>query len=488
MKIEEKVKSVRFRLFGIITISTMLIILVIVIINNVVLESFYTYSKTETAKQISNDINKYYNGVVLYNINSELRRVEIKNNMDILIEDDYGEIIYCANREMPSNVIDIQNDKTAKTIYAYDNIIIKRNNDSNNSFLMLISKQDNGYTTYIRIPVSPIKESVKISSRTLIAIGILMSIISGIIAMIISKKFTKRILKLNNITKKMSKLDFSEKFEESDTEDEINTLGQNINTMSDKLEATITQLRKNNNELERGIEEKSKIDEMRKKFISDVSHELKTPIALIQGYAEGLLENVNEDEESRKFYAEVIIDESNKMDKMVKELLELMKLEQEDKSFNDTEFNLTELIKEELRRQTKTIKENKITIDFDENKKIKVYATQEYIEKIVNNYLTNAIKHCKTKEKEKKIVIRTEKQKNNKVRLFIYNTGNKIDEEQIDKIWDRFYKIDSSRNRDDGGTGIGLAIVKAIMNNYKNEYGVKNYKNGVEFYCDINTK
>ncbi len=487
MKLEEKVKSIRFRLFGIITISTMLIILILVIINNIVLENFYIYSKAEKAKKISSDINEFYNGIFQYDISFELRQVEIKNDIDILIENVFGETIYCANREMENSVSEIKKSKTASIIYSSDNTVIKKNGINTNSYLMLIANQDNGYITYIKIPILPIKESVKISGKTLVIIGIIMSVISGVVAYIISKKFTKRIVRLNNITKKMSKLDFSEKFEESDLNDEIDKLGQNINIMSDKLESTIGQLRKNNNELEKDIEEKSKIDEMRKGFISDVSHELKTPIALIQGYAEGLLENVNDDEESRKFYAEVIIDESNKMDKMVKELLELMKLEQEERKFNDIEFDLTELIKEELRRQTKILIEKKITVDFDESKKIKVYATQEYIEKVVNNYLTNAIKHCKTKEKEKKIVIRTEK-KNNKIRLFVYNTGEKIDETIIDKIWNRFYKEDTSRNRDDGGTGIGLAIVKAIMNNYKNEYGVKNYKNGVEFYCDINLK
>src|SRR5699024_8761032 len=125
------------------------------------------------------------------------------------------------------------------------------------------------------------------------------------------------------------------KYRLTDTDDEINELGKNINTMSDKLESTIKQLRENNSELEKDIEEKSKIDEMRKQFISDVSHELKTPIALIQGYAEGLIENVNTDEESRKFYAEVILDESNKMDTLVKQLLELMKLEYGKREFNN---------------------------------------------------------------------------------------------------------------------------------------------------------
>ena len=352
--------------------------------------------------------------------------------------------------------------------------------------MILISSLDNGYELYIKIPMTPIKESVRISNKTLIFIGIMMVIVSACLASFISKKFTEPIVQLNNITKKMAKLDFSEKYKISDTEDEINTLGKNINLMSEKLESTIGQLRQNNDELERDIKEKSKIDEMRKQFISDVSHELKTPISLIQGYAEGLLENVNDDEESRRFYAEVIIDESNKMDRMVKELLELMKLEYHERKMEDTAFDLTDLINEEIKRQTLVLKEKDIIVEFENEKEISVMADQSYIEQVVNNYLTNAIKHCEEKNKEKKIVVRTEKMKNNRIRLYVYNTGEKIPEENINRIWERFYKVDSSRNRESGGTGIGLALVKAIMNNYKNEYGVKNLKDGVEFYCDIN--
>ena len=113
-------------------------------------------------------------------------------------------------------------------------------------------------------------------------------------------------------------------------------------------------------------------------------------------------------------------------------------------------------------------------------------ADQEYIEQVVNNYMTNAIKHCEEKAGEKKIIIRTMKTGEDKIRLYVYNTGEKIPEDFINKIWGRFYKIDSSRNREIGGTGIGLALVKAIMNNYGNEYGVKNMENGVEFFADIN--
>lgn len=147
----------------------------------------------------------------------------------------------------------------------------------------------------------------------------------------------------------MANLDFSHKYAVTDDDDEINELGESINMMSDKLETTINQLRSTNIELERDIEKKSKIDEMRKSFISDVSHELKTPIALIQGYSEGLLENVNDDPESRKFYAEVILDETNKMDKMVRQLIELTKLEYEKREFNNRTFNIVELEKEIVR-------------------------------------------------------------------------------------------------------------------------------------------
>ena len=490
MKLNNTFKSIRFRLFGTLCISIVLIIFTLIIINNVVLETFYLYSKTTTAIHISEAINSYYNGIYTYSINDKLRKQERTNNIDILILDDSFNVVYCSNQEIIDsvNILNSVYNIRSNLVYSQKNILVQRVEESkNNQYLLLRADLDNGYINYIKIQVQPIKETVRISNDLLLIIGVLMIIIAAVIASIITNKFTRPILQLNSITKRMANLDFSQRYRISDTEDEINMLGRNINEMSDKLELTIGRLRSNNTKLEQNIEEKSKIDEMRKQFISDVSHELKTPIALIQGYAEGLIENVNSDEESRKFYAEVILDESNKMDEMVKRLLELMKLEYQERKFNDIEFDLIELIKEELRRNTVVIKENNIKVEFDEKKKIKVFADQEYIEQVVNNYLSNAMKHAEEKNGEKKIIIRTENKKD-KIRLYVYNTGENIPKENINKIWGRFYKVDSSRNRNQGGTGIGLALVKAIMNNYNNEYGVRNLENGVEFYCDINKK
>ena len=263
--------------------------------------------------------------------------------------------------------------------------------------------------------------------------------------------------------------------------------GRSINTLSDKLEETIKELKQNNIELEKDIEERSKIDEMRKQFISDVSHELKTPIALIQGYAEGLVDNVATDEESKKFYSEVILDEANKMDKLVKRLLELMKLEYGDRKFNDHVFNLTEVINEVIRNCKVMLEEKDIQVEFKEKEEIKVYADDFYIEQVIMNYFTNAIKNAQEVNGKNRIIISVKKSKNpEKLRVSVFNTGENISEENLTRIWTRFYKVDSSRNRANGGTGIGLALVKAVMTQYNSSYGVKNKVDGVEFYFEIN--
>ena len=485
-------RSVRFKLFFTMCIVIAIIVLCLVAINSIVLESFYLYSKTNTVRDVYNKINNYYNSnYSSSNIEQELRRIAFNNNFDIFIKTDQNIIAFSTDRDLYSiiNIISEVDKKEDKLlIYSDARMSIQRIADKENNitYILLNGLLDNGYELYISIPAMPIEESVQISNQALIIIGIIILLISAFISSFVSKKFTAPIVQLNDITNKMAKLDFSQKYRLVDTDDEINELGKNINTMSDKLETTIKQLRENNTELEKDIEEKSKIDDMRKQFISDVSHELKTPIALIQGYAEGLIENVNTDEESRKFYAEVILDESNKMDTLVKQLLELMKLEYGKREFNNKTFNIVELINEVIRKCKVMIDEKNIQIKFEQNDPIPVVADDFYIEQVVTNYFTNAIKHTKEVDGIKQIEVKiTKNNENGKVRISVINTGNNIPEEHIDKIWGRFYKEDTSRNRNDGGTGIGLALVKAIMNNYKNKYGVINLENGVEFYFEL---
>lgn len=482
-------KSLRTKLFLIMTITIMAIVLALVLVNSIIVESYYLYYKKETILQSFYKINRYLtsNNISSSTAELELEKLAINNNLNILITNNSNFVIYNSNKEFKEYLQGQEKIEKGKILYKTDNAYIVEAKDTKSeiNFLMLAGVLDNDNIVYIRMPISSIKDSVKISNNFLYSIGIITVIISGIAILIISKKFTKPITELSNIANKMSNLDFSQKYRIKDSEDEIDNLGKSINKMSDKLEETITKLQKNNSELEKDIEEKSKIDEMRKQFISDVSHELKTPIALIQGYSEGLIENVNSDEESRKFYAEVIQDEANKMDKMVKELLELMKLEYGAKKFNDELFNVTELINEELRKYTVLLNENNIETKFDLKEPVYVYADSNFVEQIINNYLSNAIKNVEEINKEKYIKISLKIIKN-KIRISVFNTGKNISKENMQRIWNRFYKEDTSRNRELGGTGIGLSLVKAIMNNYNNEYGVINKKNGVEFYFDLN--
>lgn len=494
----QKIKSVRTKLFLTLTFTLIVIIVSLILLNSVVLGSFYLYSKKQDLLKVYYAVNNYYNSENQdIDLELELERISIKNNFDILIKTDNNISIYSSNKNFLSRIMNqsFPPDSMNKedVIYSKNGVVIYKSFDTKNglNYIMLSTTLDNGYILYIRVPIASIEESVKISNQFLCIIGLFTIIISGIIVSVISRKFTNPISELNEIAKKISKLDFSHKYRITDTDDEINDLGKSINTMSDTMERVIKQLRDSNIELEKDIEEKSKIDEMRKQFISDVSHELKTPIALIQGYAEGLLENVNTDDESRKFYAEVILDESNKMDILVKQLLELMKLEYGKRKFNNDKFDLVELEKEVIRKSRVMLEERQVEVELKEENPIYVYADTFYIEQIVTNYLTNAIKHVKEVDGSKRICVENiVEESRGKVRINVFNTGELISKENQNRIWNRFYKVDESRNRNDGGSGIGLSLVKAIMNNYKNNYGVENKEDGVQFYfeLDLDTK
>ena len=488
-------KSIRTRLFLSLCIIVFAIIATLILLNNFVLKRFYEYNKEKQLKAVYNVINNYYNNQENENnLTNELDKISLKNNFDILIKSDENVSIYSSNKDFYSSIGEfaisiMQEEKIKKNVIEKNNkytISRFRDNKTNLNFIMLTANLDNSYKLYIRMPVAAIEESVNISNEFLSIIAIFVIIIGGIVLSIVSKRFSDPIIELNEITKNMSKLDFTQKYKTSDANDEIDMLGENINLLSDRLENTINQLKNTNIELEKDIEEKSKIDEMRKSFISDVSHELKTPIALIQGYSEGLIENINSDDESRKFYAEVILDETTKMDKLVKQLLELMKLEYGKKQFNNKEFDLVELENEIIRKASVMSEKENVIIENNTSGEIKVYADDFYIDQVLTNYITNAIKYATEINGEKRARIENEiDKKNNKVRVKVFNTFVKFSEEEINRIWNRFYKIDESRNRENGGNGIGLSLVKAIMNNYGNKYGVKNVAGGVEFYFEL---
>lgn len=352
-------------------------------------------------------------------------------------------------------------------------------------YLVLVGVLENGDMVLMRTAVESIRESAAISNRFLLFAGAAAIVASILVAFFTTRHITKPLQQLTDISKRMVDLDFNAKYESDQSNSyEVEELGNHINRLSENLERTISELKTANMELQDDIEKKIQIDEMRKEFLSNVSHELKTPLALIQGYAEGLQECINDDAESREFYCEVIIDEADKMNRMVKKLLTLNQLEFGNDQVIMERFDMTELIRG-VANSTKILMEQKgIRLELENSEEAWVWGDEFKVEEVITNYMSNAINHADGEKLIRVFYTRSE----DKLRVSVFNTGQPIPEEDIEKIWVKFYKVDKARTREYGGSGIGLSIVKAIMDSFHQRCGVINHEDGVEFWMELATK
>ena len=286
-----------------------------------------------------------------------INRYGEKNNISIiLVDSSSGQSLLNSGRESDfmarklQRYILGQGDGSTELLIRHENYMVEKNRDrrADSSYLESWGYfSDNNTLFLMQMPLASIRESVALSNRFTTYVGLLALILGGIVMYFVSRRVTDPIMKLARLSERMSQLDFGARYE-GDAQDEVGVLGRSMNALSEKLEDTIGELQKANSQLLRDIQEKIEIDEMRKEFIANVSHELKTPIALIQGYAEGLTEGMAEDEESRNYYCDVIMDEAGKMNHMVKQLLTLTALEFGNDAPVMETFDLTELIRDLL--------------------------------------------------------------------------------------------------------------------------------------------
>ena len=353
-------------------------------------------------------------------------------------------------------------------------------------YLEIWGTLDNGYSIILRTPIQGIKDNVNISTTLIKYVGGAILAVGIIAAFVVSTYITRPIKQLSNIAEKMSEMDFNARYEGSD-KGEIGLLGKSMNNMSEKLEQNIAELKKANLELKKDIDKKEKLEIMRTDFLSNVSHELKTPIALIQGYAEGLKEGITDDPESMEFYCDVIMDEANKMNTMVKRLLTLNQIEFGNDEPEMERFDINELIASVADANAIRAGQKNMSIVFDNrNEHNYVWADEYKTEEVLTNYISNALNHCDGK---RAIEVRTEKSENGgTITVTVYNSGKNIADEDLERIWEKFYKTDKARTREYGGNGIGLSIVKAIMDSMGQEYGVRNVSDGVEFWFNLDCK
>lgn len=374
-----------------------------------------------------------------------------------------------------------------EVLYSNDQYQLLRKNDTrlDSEYLVLVGVLENGDMILMRTAVESIRESAAISNRFLLFVGAAAIVSSLLVAFFTTRHITKPLQQLTDISKRMVDLDFNAKYESNRSNSyEVEELGNHINRLSENLERTISELKTANVELQDDIEKKIQIDEMRKEFLSNVSHELKTPLALIQGYAEGLQECINDDAESREFYCDVIIDEADKMNRMVKKLLTLNQLEFGNDQVVMERFDMTELVRG-VANSTKILMEQKgIRLELDNPEEAWVWGDEFKVEEVITNYMSNAINHADGEKVIRVFYTRFE----DKLRVSVFNTGQPIPEDDIDKIWVKFYKVDKARTREYGGSGIGLSIVKAIMDSFHQQCGVINHEDGVEFWMELSTK
>ncbi|MBJ7983350.1 sensor histidine kinase [Bacillus cereus] len=342
-------------------------------------------------------------------------------------------------------------------------------NDIKYKLLIKPIKENDGSVTYIYAMASlqPVDEAVQMVQDYYIYIVAFVVVLIFLASFYYSKQIAKPLLKINDTTKKIAHLDFTEKIPIT-SKDEIGDLSKNINTLSNKLHSHIGQL-------EQDIEKERKLENTRKEFIAGVSHELKTPLSIMKSCISILKDGVAE--HKKDYYFQAMEKEVDKMDILILDMLELAKFESGTYNMKMDSFYIDGVIEEICEQLSSEIEKKELSV----HKHIcpaEVVGNQNRIEQVIVNFITNAIRYTPDK---KDIIISAIDEKNH-IKVCIENKGAHIEEEQLDKIWDRFYRVDAARKRSQGGTGLGLAISKNILELHNAEYGVKNTEDGVLFY------
>ncbi len=492
-------------------------------VNNLYLTRFYELRLQHTLKTAYAKVDAHVSteeGVDTEYFEDEFRTLERSGNIALVISDpEFNQVIEVRKEEdevmaARLNAYSMGLDQDDVTIIEQsDNYIIQKKSDEkyHMEFLeMWGTLSSSGYHFMMRIPMESIRLNAKISNEFILYTMLLTGLVGVILIGWLSRRIARPVRELSELSARMANLDFDAKYT-SGGRNEIGQLGENFNQMSETLEKTIAELKTANNELQKNLDEKTKIDDMRREFLSNVSHELKTPLALIQGYAEGLQDSVADDPESREYYCEVIVDEAAKMNALVQKLLTLNQLEFGEDEVEMVRFDIAELIRGKVNSSRILADQKCASLEYEGPEVLDVWGDEFKIEEVLTNYLSNAINHVDDNDSghcgshtpsapaasdpsedgsgaasKRRIIVRAHAdEQTRKVRISVYNTGSHIPDEDLEQVWDKFFKVDKARTREYGGSGVGLSIVRAIMESMNQKFGVRNVDDGVEFWFEL---
>lgn len=472
---KRKKLGIRIRVFLEVGAIFAVCLIALVVVNSQLLEDVYLWNEENSLKQMALDAENYEGD----DYSQLLYQYEILNNVSIDLYDDKDNYIYEGSGSFISgqklNVVS----RTDNEDGSYFNIL--QEEESTTQYILYGKDFSNGYHIEITTQKNVIQENASIATRVTTAIAVVALILALLYVSIYSKRFTKPIIKITETANKMSNLDFSQKCE-IERADEIGVLSDSINKLSSSLDTALTELKATNEQLVKDIEKERNLEKMRQDFVSAASHELKTPIAIIRGYAEGLKMNVSKEDSAMNEYCDIIMAEADKMNELVLSLLEASHYSSGMKKLNKEEFELNEFIKEFMKAAKPIFEEKGVSAKYNETaESLMVFADKVQMERVLSNYISNACCHAKN---EKEIVVSV-KDTGEKYKVTVFNTGSFIEDKDKENIFNSFYRADKAHSRKEGRFGLGLSIVKSIMDMHKTECGFENVENGVEFWFEI---
>lgn len=491
--------SLAKRLF-IITLSLFIVLMsVIYFAQSAFFENFYAYKKTNSLVKEVTKFNILYS----YNISNDnslyqaLQKFENDNNAKVLILSVKGDRLYFSDRTQTSKdnldaltsfCAEILHDETLISSVVNSSETHAENFYNKSSDLRkigvispfsLLNKND--CVIICVSSIQSIEEASQVINEFMVYLFIGFIFLAIILTLVYSNLICKPLITINSVANKMSQMDFSVTCPIK-RDDEIGNLARTLNFLSYNLEMALMDLKSKNKKLEDDIEKERQLETMRKDFIANVSHELKTPIGIIEGYAEGLKDGIVSGTDS-KIYLETIIDESKKMSILVTNMLELSKLESGSIKPSPETFNINRLINKILRKHKPDFEERNLNVNYNSSTPYSyIYADPFQMEQVMTNLITNAIKYTPSGN-DINISIN---ENDNKFKISVQNMGTSIPDDAINKLFDKFYRVDKSRKRSKyNSTGIGLSIVKNILELHHCEFNIQNIDNGVEFYFII---
>lgn len=497
-------RSIRFQLIAATIVAVIVFSAAVFAANNWLLPKYYERNKINDLIGLYDELSEMEKDGMLSEIEQtrsfsdteiqeRLREMTERNNLEFIVLGSENNAVLASSRETEMLRQELLNYLFGQNVsgdvrrrtdsYEIRRAQVKGPNDNTREQLEMWGEIGHDYTFIIRTPVESFQAAAAISNRFMVRVSLLVLLAAVLVAWWYGTRVTRPITELADLSKRMASLDFTAHYEGKDM-NEIGVLGENFNRMADELEKNLTELKNTNYKMQKDIERRERQEQIHKEFVGNIAHELKTPIAVIQGYAEGLKEGVATDKESQDYYCDVIVDETTRMNQIIQNMMLLDQLELGEEQPAFERFNLTEVVKGLLSSMDILIRQKEAEITFLSEEEIYVWADEFMVEQVLSNYINNALNHL---EGEKKIEIKIEP-RGEVAHISVFNSGKPIPEESKERIWDKFYKVDAARTRAYGGHGIGLSIVKAIMESFRQQYGVENYENGVEFWFELAMK